>query len=294
MNVKTIFVASLAYLISSFSFADPISIDDLLPAPDPDFLSCTGVYGESDEFRISWAPIMEEGKKGPVKKYASEVNCTVLKENTEGEEPSVYGEVEVGLDALPADECPLEGDICSTSVPMGDLFAAVNLAVEEGDIVLDEGSEISDYVIACSAKVKGLNPPGKSQNHPQGTAPCDIVEPVACPAWSAEELADVGTHGGSTVMDLEDYTNTVYSGLYNDQEYGSLGIDFSINAVAFTGFHLGSQGYVAHYSHNPLSIYAGTTTPDPEKDTTRLIDVTEAEYEACKQELIDHVTDTNP
>ncbi|WP_415881270.1 hypothetical protein [Neptuniibacter sp. QD34_54] len=293
MNIKTLVVLICTCLVSSPVFSTPTPIDDLLPPPDQDFLSCTGVFGETEEFRITWAPILEEGKNGPVKKYASDIFCSVTKAEDVGtDEPQIYGEIEVSPEALPARECPSEGDICSTTVPMSDLFSAVDQAVEDGDLVLDEGTTLDDYNIACSAKVKGLNPPGKSQNHPQGIAPCDVVQASLCPAWSAEELADVGSHGAANLTDDEDISNAFYTGLYNDQEFGGLGNGLSINVAAFTGFLISSQSYVAHYSHQPMSIFPGSTTPDPEKDTVRFMDVTEEEYEACKQELIEH--ETNP
>jgi|GEM_PF-1588504 len=295
MNTKTMLAASIVILIASPGISAPIDPADLFSAPDETMMSCTGVMGDPDEFRISWSPILEIKKNGPVKKYASEITCKVLKIDPEGEEdPVEYGEVEASPEALPATECPLEGDICSTSLPMEDIFAAAAEAVENGDIVLDEGTELSDYDLACFAKVKGLNPPGKSQNHPQGVVPCDVVQSSNCPAWSAEELADVGSHGGTTLSDIENLTTAVYTGLYSDEEFGNLGEGLSINVVAFTGFHNGWQEYVAHYSHNSQSIFPDSETPDPENDVTRMMTVSEEEYNACKQELIDHVTNPTP
>jgi hypothetical protein len=288
MNVKSILTASLVYLITTTAIAAPINPDDLFSAPEQDFLSCTGVFGETDDFRIAWAPILEVKKNGAVKKYASEINCDVIQVNPENEEsPAIYGSIEVSPEALPASECPLEGDLCSTSVPMADVFTAAATAVESGEIILEEGTEINDYHLMCSAKVKGLNPPGKSQNHPQGIAACNVASAPSCPGWSDEELATIGSYAPSRI--LEDHENAG-TGLYGDQEqtYFLDSEGYHINHGAWV--RIAGSEYQAHYfvqTHESICFDCPV-----ENLIQRVTVLTHAEYEACKQELLAHETTT--
>lgn len=94
----------------------------------------------------------------------------------------------------------------------------------------------------------------------------------SCPGWSPAELDDIGTHG-FIVREIEDATALVYS----DAE--SSFFDGSVKALTYSR----DGDFFTSYFHATLT--------DTENNTSgvRSLQITEAEFNACKQELLDNV-----
>lgn len=92
----------------------------------------------------------------------------------------------------------------------------------------------------------------------------------ACPVWTQEELDRIGTLGGALLYDYE------YSGGFEKYYDAEFGIGFMHFAqVIKSGTDLSGR----YYSSAPNFTIADW-----------FMELTEAEYNACKQQLIDHVT----
>jgi hypothetical protein len=95
----------------------------------------------------------------------------------------------------------------------------------------------------------------------------------SCPVWSQEELERIGTLGGSI---LRDYEYSGYLENYYDYEGDS---EFRHFAQVYSYYH--SDKLIGSYYSSSPYVY-------------RWMELTEAEYNACKQQLINHVTNPNP
>jgi hypothetical protein len=105
--------------------------------------------------------------------------------------------------------------------------------------------------------------------------PC-VNHENTCPVWSQEELDRIGTLGGSILRDYE------YSGYWENYYDYELGNGIHHYAQAYSYFH--SDKLVGRYYSNSTGFdYA-----------YRFMELTEAQYNACKQQLINHVTNPNP
>ncbi|WP_415902012.1 hypothetical protein ACMXYR_13650 [Neptuniibacter sp. QD29_5] len=273
MNVKNMLISITASLFSIPILAEPIDPSELLPEPDDfSYSSCNYVPGGENNFILNWSAIPEEGKR-PAKKYASEVKCLLQKANPEDEDnPITYGEVEAEA-TVKASDC--EDGACSATIPYSDIGTALTAAIESGEIVLDEGDELTDYHFACEAKVKGLNPPGKSQNHPQAVAQCTVG---SCPAWSDEEIGLVGNYSSTSGgYDDREINTSTYPNAIFDQELGG---SPWVNTWVLVGYTDEGDHYGVYHFDNRT------------EDTVwvRKIPLTSEEYEACKQEILDHCT----
>lgn len=256
--------------------AEPNVIEALDP---PERFDCAIQQDETKTYSLTWSEIRD------AKKYAYELNCRVLTGET-SETAGHAGWLSL-KGSLKAKEC--EGPLCTTSLSETALVEELSRLRESGELVVPEQDNV---FVACNAKVKGLNPPGPSQNHPQGIAACEQMQSQTCPAWTAEQLADIGSHGGLTIKDVENQTDSNWIGLYTDYEFGLSDPALDINVGAATGYSLNLNTYVALYYHGPrtsLEWLENTTSPDPENDQpSNLMEITNAEYEICKQQLINH------
>ncbi|MGI1670680.1 MAG: hypothetical protein K6L74_10195 [Neptuniibacter sp.] len=274
MNVKKMLAATTVCLFSIPALADPISPSELLATPENfSFSSCKFAPGEENNFILDWSTIPEAEGKKPATKYASEVNCVLQRPNPEDEEnPIIYGDVEAEV-TVKARDC--EEGTCSTTIPYSDIDAALIAAIESGEIVLDEDTELGDYQLTCDAKVKGLNPPNKRQNHPQAVAQCTVG---SCPAWSAGELASIGSYSTNHnfLRDDQEIDSVFYPNAIFDQENG---YSPNINTWVLAGYTDEGEYYGAYHFD----------VDGEENDIwVRRIPLTFEEYEACKQEILDH------
>ncbi|MFC1827781.1 hypothetical protein ACFLZQ_07635 [Thermodesulfobacteriota bacterium] len=97
-----------------------------------------------------------------------------------------------------------------------------------------------------------------------------------CPVWTQEELDRIGTLGGTFLQDHESEQPPYWDMYYDSEQVGSL-IRHYAQVVAYsytTGIYIGR--------------YISTNTGYP--DAERVQYITEDEYNACKQQVIDHVT----
>ena len=102
----------------------------------PANVMCT-IDGSALEVEVSWDAVAGAAK------YALDFEC---------EDPT--GTMEVGVEYEPEER-------------LVDTFATVPFDVFPVEVILD-----GDGAWTCLAKVKGLNPPGRNQAHPQGVALC--------------------------------------------------------------------------------------------------------------------------
>ena len=93
-----------------------------------------------------------------------------------------------------------------------------------------------------------------------------------CPVWTQAELDRIGTLGGAPLYDYK-YEYSDGSEIYYDAEFGSGFIHFA--QIIKSGTDLSGK----YFSSAP-------DFPNP----IRYMELTEDEYNACKQQLIDHVT----
>ena len=93
----------------------------------------------------------------------------------------------------------------------------------------------------------------------------------ACPVWTQKELDRIGTLGGGPFHDIE--TNSGGSENYLDAEFVSRFMHYA--QVIKSGTNLSGKYF--------------SSAPDF-PNANRHMELTEAEYNACKQQLIDHVT----
>ena len=107
-----------------------------VPLDAPTNVTCT-IDGSALEVHVSWDAV--EGAA----KYAVDFEC---------EDPT--GTTEVDVEYEPDER-------------LVDTFATVPFEVFPAGVILD-----GDGAWTCLAKVKGLNPPGRNQAHPQGVALC--------------------------------------------------------------------------------------------------------------------------
>jgi hypothetical protein len=276
MDIKKIFLATAVIFTFTPVIAEPIDPLELLSEPeDFEFSSCIYRPDEDEKFFLSWSVIPEEEGKKPASKYAAEVNCVVQKTNPDEEEsPIVYGTVEAEA-TLKSNDC--DQGACSIKIPFLDIQSALDEAIESGEIVIDDGTNIGDYQVGCYAKVKGLNPPKKSQNHPQAIAQCMVSALGSCPAWSDNELGLVGTYNLEIKVDDYEQLYLPDGSAFYDAEYDLVNRAGAI-VYYFPNTSIGISGI---YYNTFLGI----------QRTTQL---TEEEYAACKQEIIDHETTSCP
>lgn len=103
--------------------------------------------------------------------------------------------------------------------------------------------------------------------------PC-VNYQTTCPGWSQTELEDLGTHG-LTALDYENETTQRFFDLEEDRR-----ADDTVRAMIFTS----AEKFYTSYFHRTSSDVSNNTSG------VRNLEVTQEEFEACKQELKDHVT----
>lgn len=94
----------------------------------------------------------------------------------------------------------------------------------------------------------------------------------SCPGWSPAELEDIGMHN-FVLTEVVDEVNQIYSDSESSLFNGSVRAQIYPDDGDF------------------FTTYFHSTNTDPEKNTSgvRILEVTESEFNACKQELLDHV-----
>ncbi|WP_415905682.1 hypothetical protein ACMXYW_06825 [Neptuniibacter sp. QD48_55] len=254
--------SSHALLLSTFFL---FSVNTSIAAEGPKFAEMLdppeGVFCNIDhdtDVNLVWSKMTE------AKIYAAEINCI-----------SEPGNQQLEVEAVSELQCDEESDgNCSVEITQQELQDALAQGVADESVELPEGEEV---IWTCTARVKGLNPPGKSQNHPQTDAPCLLIPENECPAWTAEELADIGTHGFPEKVDYED----AFALSYRDYELDRSTGEFVIARI----YKIGGYLYGA-YAHRVSEAH------DVENNTTgfRLIELTVEEFHSCRDELINHVT----
>ncbi|QKI88819.1 hypothetical protein [Thiomicrorhabdus xiamenensis] len=202
MKSTNLAIAAIIFTTPFLAYADPIASEDLYPEPQGVF--CTIA---NDNFNLTWSTIDDS-----VKKYAYELNCDIVVDDNN--ETLKLASFEITSEALKASQCDAT---CSKVIPEGVIDLTISQLIDSGQI--DLGGYAAEAVKkSCSLKVKGLNPPGKSQNHPQGSASCETVSSLSCPAWTQEELASIGTGSRQTDrITLRD--NTYRQNPYRIQDY---------------------------------------------------------------------------
>lgn len=269
MKIRTLLAISVAiFSTTSYLNAAP-KIAEPLEAPTE--VSCTIQMPESttQQFDINWNAV--EGAS----KYSAELLCA-----------NDYGSFTTSA-SVKADDCD-EG--CTVSLSNEEVREAVQEAIDSGEMVVPDDFNIDEVSLGyCGAKVKGLNPPGKRQNHEfSEMVSCGVVQEISCPAWSAEELALVGSYGapnrvedgGSTwdgfidsIMDYEWHD-------INELEDGEVGVNIYAQAYQLTS----GEYYGVFFHYYNLTAVEG-------KEIIRDINRTQLtveEYEACIQEIRDH------
>jgi len=100
--------------------------------------------------------------------------------------------------------------------------------------------------------------------------PC-VNYQTACPAWSPEELERIGTFGWNTQIDYENESSFFY---FDKEEDDS---QHGVNALVLKS----GSDYIGHY------FYKNASTKE---FTTRVLELTQPEAEACRDELLNHQT----
>ncbi len=252
--------AVFSSLVSGMVLAGPPLPAELLAAPEG--VACKVTNDGEQIFNIAWSEI--EGAK----KYSVELSC----DSSIGD---LNIEAEVSKSSMLCDS-----GTCSGAISEAEVANAIQQAIDAGKIELPELAEGETLGWLCQAEVKGLNPPKKRQNHPKGKAACVEETASVCPVWSPSELATIGTQSQQASMfkrvaDLENRTYDSKSEVYMDQE---LTVDAAGYLLNFASVFLNGEGYVGQYY---LESVLG-------EKIDRKVFITQAEYEACKLDLISH------
>lgn len=106
--------------------------------------------------------------------------------------------------------------------------------------------------------------------------PC-VTYTRSCPVWSQEELYEIGTHGWRTQKDYVRVTSQ--SEDYFDQEAQSSRMNMFAAVQSRTVDS--TTTYVGMFYNRQVSLGI---------DIDRTMDLTQSEFESCRQQLIEHVT----
>lgn len=274
--MKSTNLAITAAIFSSpfLAYADPIASEDLYPEPQGVFCSIA-----NDNFNLSWSTIDDS-----VKKYAYELNCDIVVDDSN--ETVKLASFEISSEAIKASQC---NATCSKVIPEDVIDITISRFIDSGQIDLGDYTT-DDLQKSCSLKVKGLNPPGKSQNHPQGFAICETVSAINCPAWTQEELSSIGN--GTLQTDritLRD--NTYRQNPYRIQDYeqrvttNSEGTAAIYNLTRWAQVQNDDGQLSAIWYHYYLD---KTLSNTPITNLYREVgNLSQEEYDACTRELLD-------
>ncbi|MFW1677013.1 hypothetical protein ACFVYJ_04440 [Pontibacter sp. JAM-7] len=246
--------------------AAPPSPVDLLDAPEG--VACKVIDNGEKIFDISWAEI--DGAK----KYSVELNCD-----------SNLGDVNIEAEVAKSTITCAAGT-CSGSISEAEVAEVIEDAIEAGDVEWPELTEGETLGWLCQAEVKGLNPPGKRQNHPKGKASCIEESLSICPVWAPGELSQIGSHTLSAPLtyllkaDIENRTLGSIPGTFMDYEYVGASVEGKWTFVTNTAsVYKSGDNFVGSFT---------LATEDSQKSIDRTVFLTEAEYEACKSTLTSH------
>jgi hypothetical protein len=248
----------------------------------PENLVC-GISPTSDPttYPISWDEV--DGAT----KYALELACQ--SQPPEAGAPSEYSvTVKAPKGSIECDGESCTAEIAESVIADAILAAATTTTIDptSGEEVEEVNENMTNANWACEAKVKGLNPPGGRQDYDQAVtavanAPCISIN-HGCPAWSEEEIADVGSHGfPDSYDDLETVSPNGDYTLMDDEEDG--------NTAVFALLRIIGGERQAFFRHDPVDPSGGL--PYIFRQT---LGITAEQFNACADSIRQHSVNDCP